>query len=145
MAGAHHGLRYALSRDQVIELWIDSRTADELAGRTVTVAVLRGIAQALPARVDPWFRHKLRRAPLPAAAGNGGLGSIRETKLEFILAPSLHIRLPSWRPLISAGAGRGWRSGPGLPTPFARPCVQRRRQWWSARPASSISVCGRAA
>ncbi len=85
MAGAHHGLRYALSRGPVIELWIDAGTADELAGRTVTVAVLRGIAQALPARADPWFRHKLRRSPLSAAACNGGLGSIWETKLEFIL------------------------------------------------------------
>lgn len=85
MAGAYHGLRYALSRGQAIELWIDSSTADDLAGRTVTVAVLRGIAQALPARADPWFRHKLRRGPLSAAAGESGLGPIRGTKLGFIL------------------------------------------------------------
>jgi hypothetical protein len=85
MAALRYGLRYALTRSRVIELSINAETSHDLADWTVAVEVVRGIPHLLPARLDPWFRHRLGRVRLPGAAGGDAPGSIRETKLEAVL------------------------------------------------------------
>ena len=85
MAALRYGLRYALTRPRVIQLSINAETSHELADWTVVVEVVRGISHQLPARLDPWFRHRLGRVRLSAAGGSDASGSIRETKLEAVL------------------------------------------------------------
>ncbi|GAC1481622.1 MAG: hypothetical protein NVS1B4_26720 [Gemmatimonadaceae bacterium] len=85
MAALRYGLRYALTRPRVVELSINAETSYELADWTVVVEVVRGISHQLPARLDPWFRHRVGRVRLSAAGGTDASGSIRETKLEAVL------------------------------------------------------------
>lgn len=85
MAALRYGLRYALTRTRVIELSINAETSHELADWTVVVEVVRGISHQLPARLDPWFRHRLGRVHLSGAGGSDAGGSIWETKLEAVV------------------------------------------------------------
>ena len=97
----------ALCSAKHAELWLGGPSAPELAGGTVSVCILTGVANVIPPRWDPIFRHRVRCSGLGCAVDGDDRTWVAEpgvTKAEVVIASfsrALHTNL------IAADLDRG--------------------------------------
>jgi hypothetical protein len=78
----------AASRTRALEFVVDTGPSDQLAGATIAIIVVRGIANVLPPRWDPLFRRRLQRLAMGLTLAESGVTPARfnqGTKVEMVL------------------------------------------------------------